>query len=132
MTKRHIFKYRKYYRIRDEDRLRFSLSKSVLKIARKTRKTILTNRQGLAWPGIHFLLIGDPWGGEPPLKYVVLGGEALGEEEFGYGPPQYITPEQIIETAKSLSEVSINELRKRYNPDRFFDEEIYPKIWDEG
>ena len=62
----------------------------------------------------------------------MLGGEALGEEEFGYGPSQYITPEQVIEASKSLSEVSINELRKRYNPDMFFDEEIYPKIWDEG
>lgn len=85
-----------------------------------------------AWHGIHFLLTGDPWGGKPPLKYVVLGWKTLGEEDLGYGPPQYINPEQVKEAAKSLSEVSMDELRKRYNPDRFFEEEIYPEIWDEG
>lgn len=42
-------------------------------------KVIFGEEEGLntlnidkAWHGIHFLLTGDPWGGEPPLKYVVL------------------------------------------------------------
>lgn len=62
----------------------------------------------------------------------MLGGKALGEEDLGYGPPQYITPEQVKVTAKSLLEVPVDELRKSYNPNRFFDEGIYPGIWDEG
>lgn len=51
---------------------------------------------------------------------------------MGYGPPQYIAPGQVKEAAKNLSNVSVDELRKRYNPEKFFDEEIYPEIWDEG
>jgi len=85
-----------------------------------------------AWHGIHFLLTGNPWGGEPPLKYIVLGGKALGKKGLGYGLPQYITSGQVKEAAKGLSEISMDELRKRYNPDRFFDVDIYPGIWDEG
>jgi hypothetical protein len=30
------------------------------------------------WHAIHFLLTGDPWEGEPPLRNAVLGGTPLG------------------------------------------------------
>ncbi|KJS01998.1 MAG: hypothetical protein VR68_04000 [Peptococcaceae bacterium BRH_c4a] len=84
-----------------------------------------------SWHGIHFLLTGTPWEGDPPLSYVILGGQSLGDQDLGYGPPKYITPEQVKEAYWVLSMLSFDELRKSYNPDRFSEAGAYPNVWDE-
>lgn len=33
-----------------------------------------------AWHGIHFVLTGSAWGGEPPLNFLVSGGASIGDE----------------------------------------------------
>ncbi|MDI6710895.1 MAG: YfbM family protein [Thermoanaerobacterales bacterium] len=85
-----------------------------------------------AWHGIHFLLTGDPWAGAPPLSYVVLGGQPLGDDDLGYGPPHYLTPAQVREAAATLTQLSLDDLRQRYVPEKFVAAEIHPPIWDEG
>lgn len=45
------------------------------------------------WHAIHFCLTRDPWGGEPPLVYAVLGGVPLGDDDLGYGPARFLTAE---------------------------------------
>jgi len=84
------------------------------------------------WHGIHFLLNGDPWEGEPPLLNAVLGGEEIGTEDPGYGPPRYLTTEQVKEVAGALSQIPDTEIRSRFDPERFTKADIYPSIWDEG
>src|SRR5690242_18007628 len=43
-----------------------------------------------AWQGIHYLLTGTAWGGEPPWNTLLAGGTELpgAGEEWGYGPPR--------------------------------------------
>src|SRR5262245_17894050 len=50
---------------------------------------------GKAWHGIHFLLTGSTWHGDPPLSWVVMGGVPIGPDIFGYGPVRYLLPEQV-------------------------------------
>lgn len=84
-----------------------------------------------AWHGIHFLLSGDPWGGNLPLANVVLGGTEIGDD-VGYGPARYITADDVRTVADAISDVTPQELAKRYDPSALKKHEIYPEIWDEG
>jgi hypothetical protein len=85
-----------------------------------------------AWHAIHFLLTGSAWEGTPPLANAVLGGTELGEEDVGYGPPRYLTPEEVQETAEALRAISTEDLLKRATPQEMMAADIYPNIWDRG
>jgi hypothetical protein len=86
-----------------------------------------------AWHGIHFLLNGDSWGGEPPLNFL-LAGEPIGDIDVGYGPARAFRPAEVLEIAKALCATPRAALAARYDPDAMEAEEIYPSgIWlDEG
>jgi len=84
-----------------------------------------------AWHGIHYLLNGRAWEGEPPLFNVVFGGTELGDEDLGYGPARYLTPEEVRETYLALERISVDDLRARYNARAMTKAEIYPEIvWE--
>lgn len=85
-----------------------------------------------AWHGIHFLLTGSAWEGEEPLCYLVRGGKELGDEDFGYGPARLLTPDQVANWANALSNISPDDLQKRFDPAAMAKAEIYPQMWDEG
>jgi hypothetical protein len=82
-----------------------------------------------AWHGIHFLLTGSAWEGDPPLNFLVAGGEEIGEDT-GYGPPRGFSVAEVKEIAKALSFVTVEALRSRYNPQQMQQMEIYPDIWE--
>lgn len=83
-----------------------------------------------AWHGIHYLLVGDSWGGEPPLANVVLGGTEIGDD-FGYGPARYLTADEVCAAANALKDISPDVLRSRYVASELAKNEIYPEIWDD-
>jgi len=83
-----------------------------------------------SWHGIHFLLTGDTWSGEPPLAHVILGGIAIGDD-IGYGPARYLTPDEVRVIAQALAGVTREQLEKRYLPATLEKAEIYPTgIWE--
>jgi Domain of unknown function (DUF1877). len=86
-----------------------------------------------AWHGIHFLLTGNTENATGPLNYVVLGGHAIYSEEdsWEYGPPLYKTVEEVREAYKALSEIDIDDLRIKYDPEKFEEADIFPGNWDE-
>jgi hypothetical protein len=86
-------------------------------------------RIGKAWHGVHFLLNGKPWEGEPPLVSAVLGGTEIGDD-LGYGAVRYLTPEQVREVAAALNEVEEVDLRSRFDASRFAAANIYPRGWE--
>lgn len=48
------------------------------------------------WHGLHFLLTGSDWEGEPPANFLLLGGDLLPESDRdGYGPPRIIAPAHL-------------------------------------
>jgi hypothetical protein len=83
-----------------------------------------------SWQGIHFLLTGEPYGGEEPYSLPVLGGVEIGED-LSYGPARYLEPLGVQTAAAALAKVSIADLRNRYIPAKLEAAEVYPTgIWE--
>ena len=83
-----------------------------------------------AWHGIHYLLTGDDWGGDPPLANVVLGGTEFGGD-LGYGPARYLNADEVKSAADALKGITPDVLRSRYVASALSENEIYPEIWDD-
>ena len=83
-----------------------------------------------AWHGIHFLLTGDAWGGDPPFNFLLCGGTLLGGSDDGVSPPRYFDPREVADVYRALESVTVDELRKRFDPRKLAAAEIYPDIWD--
>jgi hypothetical protein len=83
-----------------------------------------------AWHGIHYLLTGTAWEGDPPLNFLVTGGHEVGDDEIGHGPARTLTPIETREVANALAALSDEQLRGRFAPTEMMRLEIYPEIWD--
>jgi hypothetical protein len=83
-----------------------------------------------AWHGLHFVLCGVADDAPPPLGNAVLGGEPLGED-LGYGPCRFLTSDQVSETARALSGMSVEQFRQRYDAAALESAQIYPGGWDD-
>ena len=89
-----------------------------------------------AWEGIYFLFNGyglaDIDKTTEPFNLIFYGGQIVDEEQdLGYGPAYYITPEQVQKISQSLKEVSDEEIQKRYNPEKMMQLGLYPEVWTE-
>ncbi len=83
-----------------------------------------------SWHGIHYLLTGTAWEGDPPLNFLVSGGKVVGNEDMGYGPARAFDALETLAIADALDEMSREELASRFNPEDMQSQEIYPSIWD--
>lgn len=84
-----------------------------------------------AWHGIHFLLCGNAWEGMYPLNFIVAGGTPVGDVDVGYGPARAFTSAQVAEIAQALESITADQLRAKFDSKIFFDNDIYPNIWNE-
>jgi hypothetical protein len=84
-----------------------------------------------SWHGIHFVLTGSAWEGDPPLNVIAGGGVPVGQEDVGYGPARYVDPAQVRELDRALEAISEEEFSRRFDPAALEEAEIYPRIWDE-
>ncbi len=84
-----------------------------------------------SWHGLHFVLTGTTWGGDPPLNFIATGGEPVGSEDVGYGPARILLPEQVAELDSALANFSDHEFARRFDLEALSNEAIYPEIWDE-
>ncbi len=82
-----------------------------------------------AWHGIHYLLTGTAWAGEPPLDFLVAGGRAVGDIDVGYGPARVLMAAETARVCDALRAVTDGELRARFDPADMLAKEIYPEIW---
>jgi len=83
-----------------------------------------------AWHGIHFLLTGTAWEGEPPLDFIVRGGRQIGDVDVGYGPARAFTNEELRDIGRAIQPISLDTLRSRFDAARMKALKIYPDIWD--
>ena len=83
-----------------------------------------------SWHGIHFLLTGTAYEGEPPLDFIVRGGTEITGVEVGMNPPRALKSEEVRPIADALDRLPPDELRERFEPERMLEEGIYPDIWD--
>lgn len=83
-----------------------------------------------SWHGIHYLLTGTAWEGEPPLHLLVAGGESIGDLDVGQGPARAFTAAQVAEASRALAALSDASIRSRFDPKAMLGAQIYPEIWD--
>ncbi|MGW1374320.1 YfbM family protein [Streptomyces sp. NPDC002446] len=82
-----------------------------------------------AWDALGFLLHRAAF----PVD-VVHGEEPVpGADDWGYGPPRYLTPEQVRTAAGALAEISGAALTAGVGPEDLAKAEVYPTIvWERG
>jgi len=93
-----------------------------------------TNRPmniGKAWAGIHYLLTGTEYGGDPPLNFI-LSGNPVGDVDLGYGPGRLQHPEDVAIISNAIAFIDRNRLHERFDSRKMSAESIYPSIWHEG
>jgi hypothetical protein len=65
---------------------------------------------------------------------IVFGEEAFVDDEdtadWGYGPPRYLTPQQVARAATALAEVTEEQLLDGVDQAELHRAGIYPAIWD--
>ena len=83
-----------------------------------------------AWHGIHYLLTGTAWEGEPPYNFLLGGGKEAGDVDVGYGPARVLTSAETRDALTAMQPLQPEELRKRFDPKDMIAKEIYPQIWD--
>jgi hypothetical protein len=82
-----------------------------------------------AWHGIHYLLTGTAWEGDPPLDFLVNGGRFIGAPDEDHGPLRAFTASETKAILEIFSTFSPYGMRKRYNPRDMMAKEVYPPIW---
>ena len=83
-----------------------------------------------SWHGIHYLLTKSAWEGQPPLNFLVLGGEKVGDIDVGYGTARTFRSDEVRNIHQALRPIDTETLRLRFDPADMIRIEIYPEIWD--
>ncbi|MCB0976124.1 MAG: YfbM family protein [Acidimicrobiales bacterium] len=81
-----------------------------------------------AWHAVHFTLTGTAWGTETAVGKAVLGGEEFAED-MGYGPPRWLSPAEVAETATALEGLSVDQFTGMLDFESMAVNDIYPNIW---
>lgn len=84
-----------------------------------------------AWHGLHYLLTGTAWEGDPPACYLVTGGEEIADEGLGFGSARVVRPANVRDFAAFLAPITRDALLGNYDAAEMRALEIYPDIWDD-
>jgi hypothetical protein len=81
------------------------------------------------WHALHWLLTGSAEEGDPPLNFIVAGGDEVGEgEDVGYGAPRAFISAQVRTIHQALTDISTADLIGRYDGHAMQD--LYPEVWN--
>lgn len=85
-----------------------------------------------SWDGIIFLLTGQGIAkANHPLLRVLFSGQIIDEnQDLGYGPAHYLTPEQVADLNNQISKITVADLKQKYDPKKMTELEVYPSIWE--
>lgn len=82
-----------------------------------------------AWHGIHYCLNKTDYEAEPPLDFIVTGGEEAGNIDVGYGPARLFKHDSVYDIHQQLSKISEQDFSKNYDPRQMEKLDIYPNMW---
>ncbi|MEP5934437.1 MAG: YfbM family protein, partial [Winogradskyella arenosi] len=90
-----------------------------------------------SWDGINYILTGEIIGGlenEPnELQRALFSFQIIDEgQDLGYGPAQYLNPNQVKETYSELEKITDDVLKSKINGSEMNEIGIYPEIWAES
>jgi len=85
-----------------------------------------------SWEGILFILTGQNLQTlDHPLGAALFSGQVVDDDQdLGYGPAHYLTPDQVIEINEQLAAFTAEEVKTRYNPAKMTELSIYPGVWE--
>lgn len=88
-----------------------------------------------SWEGLFFLFTGKSLAtssqATAPLSWTLMAPQEIdNEQDMGYGPATYTTSEQTKEISVALNNLTLEELKARYNGQLMNDLGIYPEGWD--
>lgn len=87
------------------------------------------------WEPIQYLLTGEGMSsfGNGQLGRVVLSAQILDEEQdLGYGPAHFLSPDQVIESNEALQKLDFEKVKKEYDGKAMDEKGIYPGNWDDS
>jgi Domain of unknown function (DUF1877) len=84
-----------------------------------------------SWHGLHFVLTGTAWEGDPPLNLLVVGGVPIGDEDVGYGPARVLDPTGVTALHEALTGFLDADFNRNFDLSALLQADIYPNIWDE-
>lgn len=89
-----------------------------------------------SWDGINYILTGKIIGGlenEPnELQRALFSLQIIDEEQdLGFGPAQYLNPNQVKETYAELEKFTDDHIKSKINASEMTEIGIYPDIWNE-
>jgi hypothetical protein len=79
-----------------------------------------------AWAGLEYLLAEL----DPPVD-VIGGGEPITDDAWAYDSPRLLTPDDVVQAARFLTDTPFAALAQHYVPADLIAADIYPAIWDE-
>ena len=84
-----------------------------------------------SWESIYYLLTGctssDFENAKPPLSLILFNGKLIDEnQDMGYGPATYASPDEVKEIASALPEIERGNLRFKFESLKSKDAELYP------
>jgi hypothetical protein len=88
------------------------------------------------WHALDFLLTRRGF----PVS-IIMGEHPFGDDvdsledpdtDWGYGPPSYLTPDEVRRAAEALAGLSEEDLLDGVDPGDLTRAEIYPNVWDRG
>jgi hypothetical protein len=87
-----------------------------------------------SWESVLFVLTGQNLETlDHPLGAALFSGQVVdADQDMGYGPAHYLTPDQVQIINEQLSVISAEEVKARYDPARMTELSIYPGVWDKG
>ena len=83
-----------------------------------------------AWHALHFLFTGSDLEGDFPGGFLVSCGEPVGDVDVGYGPARSFTAGEVKNIHAFLSTIGPEELKRKFDPKKMVELNIYPSIWD--
>jgi len=84
-----------------------------------------------SWDGILFLLTGNNSSGQDHrLSRIFFSGQLIDpDQDLGYGPAHYHTPEQVRHFHEAIQHLSPQALGERFDAARMQEIGVYPNVW---
>jgi len=82
-----------------------------------------------SWHGLHYLLTGTAWEGEPPACFLLRGGSVILPDD-GEGATRVLSKTEVRDLAAFLAGLPAGEVKARFVWETMMELQIYPQIWD--
>jgi hypothetical protein len=86
-----------------------------------------------SWEGVLFLLTGQNLEQlDHPLGKALFSNQQIDQQQdLGYGPAQYLTPDQVKDLNEKFSAITVEDFRKGFDSEKMSEAGIHPNIWSE-